>query len=122
MKKALIFPLSIIAVPFFSFKIIEGNTQQNYWPLVRGNWYWANENKDDYTTTFVRKGTYDKCMGFISQDSCFITSITGEDKYKRVFYKWHISNDTIRILKSRDTLVLKILSLSSSEFKFKQIF
>ena len=107
---------------FFSLKISAGSRQQSFWPLIKGSWYWANENRGDYTTVFTRHGSNNRCMGFISQDSCFITSITHEDKYKRVFYKWHISKDTIRILRSGDTLVLKIVSLSGSEFKFKPIF
>lgn len=96
---------------------------QNYWPLIKGKWYFINELPGSYITTFVRQGGASNLVfNFTSKDSCSFRVRGFNDVYKTKQYAYKSQHDSILFFSKTDTLMVKLILLTSDEFKIKPLY
>ncbi len=122
MKKIIVVIFSSSTLSLYSFEINTYKKQQNYWPVIKGKWYFSHEEPKEFITVLTRKGNPASEIYFISKDSCWFKKITSTDVYKYKRYGWISSNDTITFFSNDDTLTIKILNLSNEKLRFKPIY
>ena len=111
MKSILLISLSI----FILFR-----PQEHFWPVIKGQWF--VEVLNDKLLNYRRTPRTLHALNFLSKDSCQLSQIQVNDVYKNFRYKWDYHMDTIKIYRSTDTILFKVVNATSSELDLKPIF
>lgn len=123
MKKVIIVVFPVIIIVLYSFETNTHKKQQNYWPIIKGKWYFNQELPNSYITTFIRQGASSRLVfDFISRDSCTFRVRGFNDVYKTKNYTYISQHDSILFFSSKDTMILKLLLLTNEEFKVKPLY